>query len=809
MSAVATLPPARRSDLLIREVGPGQYVVKQSAEGSYFRIGPVEHFLLLALDGTRTAEEICTSFEERFGEPLSLEELDEFVELMRKRDLIASPGRNGDASADDEEEDGDDDMDTSRSRQSWLYFRKSLFNPDRMLTAAEPPLRWIWTRGFVLAAVAAMLAALFITIEHRRDWISSFPETFRWSTVVAVWVAIIGVTMLHEFAHGLTCKHFGGEVREIGVLMIFFTPCLYCNVSDAWLMPKKSHRLWITLAGSFCDLCVWALAVFAWRVTNPVSLVNHLAWVLASVCGGRILINLNPFVKMDGYYLMTDILGLPNLRSQARSHLMGHVRWLLWGARRPERRERGLALLLYGLVIWVFAIVFLDLILLNVFQVVASHSGMVGVAFTALLVTVAFRRVFKGFFSTEAARMLTQRPKRTLCWALVILGVPAALFAIHTQSTSNGEFEIRPGTRVEVHSPIAGFVRKVHVEEGDRVECGQPIVTLEVPDLSSFIIRKEAEIRETNAALTRLRAGTRPEVLEEQRQRVRRAEEWKALAEQDLRQANVALQQDLLKFDLEFKQSAMEIEFARTSVSRAEFLYRQGAIAGEQLRAERKKLALLESQLGQSQARKTAREADGVRSAAAELARRDKELAEVRAAQSLLEAGSRPEDVEAEKAKLARLEEELKFLREQESQLVIVAPSAGIVATPRMIEKIGQLADKGALVCLLDDPRTVQVEIQIAEDDVPGVAAQQSVSLKSRALPFDNFQATVERIAPNASLDVGKKQNMVRVYCSVDNNDGRLKSGMTGFARISRGERSLGQILLNRGLKMIRTEFWW
>src|SRR5439155_2123288 len=124
-------------------------------------------------------------------------------------------------------------------------------------------------------------------------------------------------TTLHEFAHGLTCKHYGGEVHEIGFLLMFFIPCFYCNVSDAWLFDRKSKRLWVTFAGAYCDLCLWAVAVFVWRLTVADTMVYYVAWVALSVCGARIFFNFNPLLKLDGYYLLSDWVEIPNLRQRS------------------------------------------------------------------------------------------------------------------------------------------------------------------------------------------------------------------------------------------------------------------------------------------------------------------------------------------------------------------------------------------------------------------------------------------------------------------------------------------------------------
>jgi multidrug resistance efflux pump len=823
-SAVKTLP-ARRSDLVLREMGDGQYVAKDPCTGTYFRLGEVEYGLLGLFDGLRTDEDIRQEFERRFGEPLSADDLRDFTDMVTKRGLIgAAPAAGRSAPTTAEFDDDEDDETTAATRagkpqrQSWLYWRQSLFDPDRMLNWLEPKLRPVWTPAFLAVSLCVILFAGTIAWSNRFALTSSFAQAVRWETLVLVWLTLVLVTLCHEFAHGLTCKHFGGEVHEIGVMVMFFTPCFFCNVSDAWLMPRKSRRLWITLAGGYCDLCVWALAVFVWRVTMPGTLVNHLAWVVLSICGTRIFFNFNPLLKLDGYYLLSDWLEIPNLQKLALPYWMSHVRWLLWGAARPQRLPRRYWLLAYGITRWCFSLVFLEIVFFGLTKYLSSSLGLWSGVFTGLLIFLAVQRVFRGFFGKEFMLMITSRPIRTMAWVGGIAGVVALLFQVEIERTVSGSFQVRPGTRGEVHADVAGFLRNVFVDEGAAVVEGASIGLLEVPDLDSLITRKQAEVRESEANLRRLKAGARPQEIAEQRHRIQRAEAWCDLGRRDLERARQRLTQDLLRLDQEIAQRQTEFEFARTSLATAERLVARKALAGEQHRAEKKRYQVLQLQCDQAEAQKRAVVAEGTSQAEAEVARREKELADARAALVLLEAGSRPEEIEAEAARRTRLQEELEFLSSQRQKLKAVSPLAGIITTPFLHEKMGQYLEKGALICVVEDVSMLEAEIAIAEEDLQGVRPGQAIDLKTRALPFDTFHAQVDRVAASAANGAATAtpaaganllQSTVRVYCKVDNPQALLRSGMTGFGRISLGRESIGRILVHRFLRYFRTEFWW
>lgn len=851
MTDLTSIAPARRTDLVLSTTGDdGQCIVKDPVSGKFFNLGPEEAFLLNCLDGRHTTVDIRDNFEREFGEPLSEEEVDDFVELARQQKfLVVSDDDSSSATSTSREQHHDDPFyravrdwplpgepesestdQPDGARNSLLYWRTTLFDPNSLFNWLEPRIRFVWTPTFLVLSLAWVAAAGWVVWTDRQALVTQLPQALQWQALVLGWAALITATMLHEFAHGLTCKHFGGQVREIGFLMMYFMPCFFCNVSDSWLFREKSKRLWVTLAGGYCDLLMWATAVFIWRVTTPESLVNNLAWIILSVCGMRIFFNFNPLLKLDGYYLLSDWLGINNLRQRAWESWLAHVRWALWGAARPEPQPRGRFLLAFGATSWMYSLMFLGLMYVGVREIADLKRGLVGVAWMIFLGVVITKSQFLGFSGGEFKKMFQERSRRVATWCLLILGLVLALTCIEVEDRVSGEFRVRGSRRADVRAPVAGFLRDVQHEEGDKVSPGAVLARLEVPDLTSRISQKHAEIHEAESRLKLLEIGPRHEQVTEQRAQVARLEAWRDRGRLDLGKLRQAFQEEIVQLDESITRSQSELELATTQYRRAYELRSRSALSIAELRELESKVKIASSGLKQAWAQKRARLAEGTITTEAELANRERSLAEAKAALSLLLAGSRPEEIEAERSRLTRLKEEAAYLDVLRSREPISSPLSGVVVTPRLHERIGQFLREGELICEVEEVAELRLEITISEQDSSRVRRDQEILLKARALPFQTFRAHVERIAPRAApsslalaqaaapSDPQSAPNaavkpsgspVVTVHCHLEDPESLLRPGMSGFARVYCGRKPIGQILAIMTLRVIRTEFWW
>jgi multidrug resistance efflux pump len=307
---VSPLPTLRR-DLIISQQNTAygtSVIIKHPVSGKFFQLGEVEHFVARQLQGQTTLETIRQRTEARFEAVLPSETLHGFLESLKKNGFLETAVQEKRGAK----------QKSRRFRGSPLYCRFEVFDPCELLKHLVRRAGFFYTPYFVVFAAWTILLAAGIMFANWSDFREQIPRlydnVYTILVVVGLNFAVIGA---HEFAHGLTCTHFGGEVHEMGCALIFLQPAFYCNVSDAWLFPEKSKRLWVGFAGPYFELFLWSLAVLTWRMTEPYTSINFISMCVMTTSGVKTLLNFNPLIKLDGYYLLSDYLEIPNLRKRS------------------------------------------------------------------------------------------------------------------------------------------------------------------------------------------------------------------------------------------------------------------------------------------------------------------------------------------------------------------------------------------------------------------------------------------------------------------------------------------------------------
>ena len=783
---IAAAPRLRR-DLTVSRLetaNGGFLIIKHPVSGRFYRFKEAERFIAEQLDGETPLDVIRERTEAKFGASLGLDTLNAFVKNLDKIGLLetSKPGEKRDSGR------------PSRIRGNLLYLRLALLDPDRLFTRLVPHIRLLFTRRFLVLSAIPILLALALTLANAREIAADLPRLYQASAILPFFALILVVASIHEFAHGLTCKHFGGEVHELGFMVMYFQPAFYCNVSDAWLFPEKSKRLWVGFAGPYFELVLWAVATIAWRMTEPDTGINYAALIIMALSGLRSFFDFNPFVKLDGYYLLSDLLELPNLRRRSFKYVGDGVKRLLGFGRRValhvSARERRIYLI-YGLVATVSSLSLLSYGLIRLGSyLIDNHQPLALlslVSYTGLRSGRRFRRLFGQRSSRvdpdddgdvltagpdgapEEAEPQARKRKRVRSWSREIrwAGVAAAalavLFFVHLQLRIAGPFTVLPEENADVRAAVEGIIEEIRVHEGDQVNAGDVIARLADKDVRAEVLKTQAQVREARANLRKLQVGTTAESL--------------AVAK-----AGVAKAADAAKFA-------------------------QGKLARSKLLFERQALSPQEFEGAQEQA-----------------ATADNALAEARSQLSVLLRGNRPEEIEAAKAQVDRLEAQQHFLETQLGLLDVVSPASGVVATParELKEMVGKFVAKGALIAKVYAVQTVTGEIVITEKEIGDIHVGQGVALKSRAYPDMIFHGTVSTIAtaaeglPSATAvatteKTGSTNTGVRTFVvttEIDNRSGLLKPGMTGLAKVVGGDRRVVDLVKRRLAHTFKVEFW-
>ncbi len=330
--------------------------LKDPVSLKYFQLRDEEYRIYQMLDGPVSLDDIRRSFEEEFApQRISLPQLQSFLGMLHSEGLLITDAR-GQAEELFERH-------TKRTRREfWQQFANPLairfrgIDPERFLNWLHPRAQWLLSPVCVAICFTLFIAALllvavqFQTVEAR---LPDFEAFFGWRNAVLL-MAVFAVTkILHELGHAVTCRHFGGECHELGVMFLVFTPCLYVNVSDAWMLPSKWHRIAISGAGMYVEMILASIATFLWRFSEP-GLLNALCLNIMVICSvTTVLFNGNPLLRYDGYYMLADLVEVPNLRQQAGALIKQALGRVFLGTDLENERvlpnKHRLALMIYAL----------------------------------------------------------------------------------------------------------------------------------------------------------------------------------------------------------------------------------------------------------------------------------------------------------------------------------------------------------------------------------------------------------------------------------------------------------------------------
>jgi putative peptide zinc metalloprotease protein len=459
------------------------YVIEDRLAGKFYRIGYAEYVFMSLLDGQMPLASVLKKSARVLDDDqyLSEQKATALVQWLVQSQLVTSAGMS-EAPAVGPRSSGKPGL----LKYNPLSFRIPLLHPDRLIEKIFPAARWLFSSSAVVGWFTIVIAAAVVVANDwprfARDTTNVFVPN-NWFWIMVGWVLL---KVVHESAHAVVCKKWGGEVREAGVAMILFMPLAYVDVTSSWRFRSKWRRIATAAAGMYVELLTAAIAIFVWSWTDSTSIAAlcvNLA-VMASVT--TILFNANPLMRFDGYFILSELVNLPNLYTMASQYMRYFWRRYLFGvATTPPRLPKGKATFvrLYAYSSWIWRI----LVTAGLIVAAATLFRGAGIVLAVFAVIVWWAMPIWGWLKLLTAPRGPTRANRLRFAALVLVGVfvGAAMFfwvpwPITTQAP--GIVEYSPLTSVRAKSP--GFLRQICVQPGDQVSAGDIIAVLENVELT-------------------------------------------------------------------------------------------------------------------------------------------------------------------------------------------------------------------------------------------------------------------------------------------------------------------------------------
>jgi len=467
-AATRRLALRMRPDLVIHPQTYGSvrcWLVKDPLSLRYFHLGEEEHAILTMLDGRSSLGDLQRRFEASFA-PLqvTLDQLHGFVSRLHQSGLLLgeSPGQAEELLRRRRE----------RRRRAWvgslasvLAIRFRGIDPEPLLRWLYPRCAWMFSPWFLVAclglvACAAVLVAVEFDVFARR--LGQSASLLAAGNLIWLAAALALAKGFHELAHALVGRHFGGECHEIGFMLLVGTPCLYCDVSDAWLLANKWHRIAVSAAGILAEVVLASVCVFLWWLSEPGPLNTILLNVVVVCSLNTLFFNGNPLLRFDGYYILADWLETPNLSQHARAMLSRSLCRFLLGVETPSDRHlpdrMRLFVGIYGIASFVYRWCVVLGVLWMLHRILKPHglqvvAGIVAAAAIAGIVAMPMVRVGAWVFRPGFREQI--RPGR-IVWGSIGWLLLAALLLIPLPFRVSAPVVLQPQEGRSVYAVIPG-----------------------------------------------------------------------------------------------------------------------------------------------------------------------------------------------------------------------------------------------------------------------------------------------------------------------------------------------------------------
>ncbi|MBL8891922.1 MAG: efflux RND transporter periplasmic adaptor subunit [Planctomycetaceae bacterium] len=479
--------PKLRADLRIGQASESAsafFVLEDSLAGKCYELGAREAHCLMSCDGRRSVGEILASQPNVANLPrLTADNFRQLVSWALAKQLLVDHS--------DQAIGRQQTMYQAAARANWVKWTNpisisiSLGSPAPLLRYLTPKLCWIFDhRWLPLAActVAYALYCLYIHAEKFSNQAIAIWADQQWLTLVIVWLLI---KVIHELAHGIVAQRYGTQVRDAGLFLVLFLPLAYVDVSNSARLPNRWKRIHIAAAGMYVELVLAAVATIVWAWTTNVTLASWMHAVVVSAGVSTLIFNANPLMRFDGYYILADLIGIPNLASRGKQWFWGTIkRWCLGIPSTPIMlpTSKRLMIAIYGIAALAWRMI------LQITLVIAAAALFYGLGVLVAILAILHYAMEPLIQLSRFAR--NEQPWRKWRVANVtgsLVAAAAMLWMLTSALTGpvylNAPAVVRFPAEQLVRAASDGFVSSIRVRHGEEVVAGQTLAVLSNPAL--------------------------------------------------------------------------------------------------------------------------------------------------------------------------------------------------------------------------------------------------------------------------------------------------------------------------------------
>lgn len=472
--------------------GSPTYNLLDPVTAKYYKIKWGEALILNYLRPKMTLDELCKEIETHTTLKVSPDEIKQFFAEAFRHHLLALPTPS--------------DLLLKESEQAqvgyikwillhYLYIRFPLINPDDFLTRTLPLVKPFSSRVAFLIYFILGALGIFLLLDRFDEFLNTFTYFFNFEGLLVYALAIIFVKIIHEFAHAYTAKAYGVHIPTMGVLLMVLWPVLYTDITDSWKLSNRRQRFAIAFAGIAAELTLASLATLGWAFTEP-GLLQSVFFIIASATWITTLaININPAMRFDGYYLLSDLWGVDNLQPRAFAVTRWKLREWLLGFRAPPPEE-GLSpklmrgMIIYSLYTWIYRLFLYTTIAIFIYYKFTKVLG-VFLFFVEILLFILWPIAWELQELKRLRQYFNKNPQILL--TILVLAFIAFWLIFPLPHKETFPAVTAPLEAQVVYVPEAGIIKEIYIQRGDTVKAGQLLISIVSKQLESKIGELEVD----------------------------------------------------------------------------------------------------------------------------------------------------------------------------------------------------------------------------------------------------------------------------------------------------------------------------